>query len=238
MVGAAAVIGCSGVDDYPVSGHGGQQTADAQGGANNGNANGGASNGGASNGNASGGTSSANGGTTNTNGSATGNGNGGSNNSGGMSFGQGGNAKGGAANGGTSFGAGGMTASKGGGTSSGGGTSTGTGGGTSTTVSFSQVQTIVNRSCGATGCHSSGGQAPNLSSTGSTLYGTLTGTSVRECSNNKLVAASNPSSSALVGLITGKCTLRMPLGCTSSPCLSQADTDTLSNWITQGAKQQ
>jgi hypothetical protein len=234
LVGASGVVACSGVDDYPVSGRGGQQNSTGNGGSSD--ANGGSNNG--------------NGGATNTNGGSNSNGNGG-NNSGGMSFGQGGSGQGGATFGsggsgtsfgnggsGTSFGNGGSNNSGGKSGSTGGNGSSGSGSGTSTGVSFNQVQSIVNKSCGITGCHNSGGESPNLSTTGNTLYGTLTNTTVRQCSSNKLVAANNTSSSALVGLITGKCSLRMPLGCTSSPCIAQADVDTISNWITQGAKQQ
>jgi hypothetical protein len=232
LVGASSVVACSGVDDYPVSGRGGQQNSTGNGGSSD--ANGGSNNG--------------NGGATNTNGGSS-NGSGGSN-SGGMSFGQGGSGQGGsgqggAAKGGATFGSGGSGTSFGnGGSNNSGGKSGSTGGngsggsGTSTGVSFNQVQSIVNKSCGITGCHNSGGESPNLSTTGNTLYGTLTNTAVRQCSSNKLVAANNTSSSALVGLITGKCSLRMPLGCTSSPCIAQADADAISNWITQGAKQQ
>jgi hypothetical protein len=168
--------------------------------------------------NASGGANNGNGGSNNGNGGSS-NGNGGSNNgSGGSSNGNGGSSNG---NGGSSNGSGGAAM-----------------GGASTGATLAQVQTIVNKNCGASGCHSAGATAPNLSTMGATLAGTLTSTTVSRCSNQKLANAGNASMSALVMVMTNKCgTLKMPLGCSTNPCIAQADVDTISSWINAGAKQ-
>ena len=165
------------------------------------------------------------GGNTNSSGGAN-NGNGGSNNgSGGANNG----------NGGSSNGSGGANNGNGGSNNGSGGAAMG---GASNGATLAQVQTIVNKSCGTTGCHSAGATAPNLGTTGATLAGTLTSTTVSRCSNQKLANAGNASMSSLIMVMTNKCgSLKMPLGCSTNPCIAQADVDTISSWINAGAKQ-
>jgi hypothetical protein len=120
---------------------------------------------------------------------------------------------------------------RGGSTSAGGSTSVA--GGTSTgTVAYSKVQGIVQTRC--TTCHN-GGTAPNLGT--AVLYNALTTVSVSRCGGNKLVTASDPTKSALIMVVTGKCGgLRMPVGCSGTACIPQSEIDTLTAWIQQGAK--
>lgn len=174
-----------------------------------------------SGGSTSGGSNSNNSGGSSKGGSSSSSGKGGSAGSG-SPFGRGGTSNGGSGGGGGStFGRGGSSNAGGGGSGSGGG-------------DFSKVSQIVQSTCGISGCHKNGTQ-PNLSGTG--LYTTLTSTSVGQCGNNKLVTASDPSKSALIMLVTGKCTgLKMPPSCGTSPCIPQADVDTITAWIQAGAK--
>lgn len=214
---SGALLACSGVDDYPSVGEGGTQQ---QGNGGSATASGGSANGGT--------TPTGNGGSGTGGSNTTGNGGANSGNGGSSTTGNGGSSS--AKGGSSSTGNGGSSSAKGG------SSSTGTGGSSSTGASFTQVQTIVKNQCGV--CHFSGGESPNLSTSGSTLYGTLTNTAVRQCSSNKLVVANNANMSALVSLVSGKCSLKMPPTCTSSPCIAQTDIDTISSWINAGAKQQ
>lgn len=124
-----------------------------------------------------------------------------------------------------------------GGTSAGGtGTGTGMGGASTGTVTFAQVSSIIQAQCATSSCHG-GATAPNL--TAANLYTTLTTTSVSRCNNQKLAVPNDPANSALISVLSKKCTgLTMPLGCfspPSPPCMGAADITTLTNWIQSGA---
>jgi hypothetical protein len=113
----------------------------------------------------------------------------------------------------------------------------GSGGGA--TVAFAAIKSLLDKSCAVVGCHVTGGQSPNLSSSSASLPTTLTSTTVRQCGGDALVKASDTANSALLSVVTGKCSgLRMPVGCTNSMCLPAADITTITNWIQQGAKTQ
>ena len=102
-------------------------------------------------------------------------------------------------------------------------------------TAFTQVQSILETKCGI--CHTLGGNQPNLSSTGDELYGTLTSFRVRQCANNPMITPNNPSTSSLLLVTTGKCGgLRMPQGCSGTSCVTASEQQTISNWISQGAK--
>ena len=109
-------------------------------------------------------------------------------------------------------------------------------GGSGSSVAFSQVGAILQAQCGTSSCHG-GKQSPNLTNTNlSTLYTTLTSTTVRQCGSDHLVTKNDTANSALLELPQGTCTnFIMPRGCTSTPCLKSADMTTITNWILAGA---
>jgi hypothetical protein len=127
---------------------------------------------------------------------------------------------------GASGGAGGVRAGAG-------GTTAGGSGGSS---AFTQVAAIIQTQCGASSCHG-GKENPKLTNTNlSTLYTTLTSTTVRQCGSDHLVTKNDTANSALLELPQGQCTnFLMPQTCTKAPCLQQADLTTISNWIAAGA---
>jgi hypothetical protein len=91
------------------------------------------------------------------------------------------------------------------------------------TVPFATVSNIVGRSCGR--CHSSFRN-----------YSTLTTRTVSRCGGDTLAKAFDPANSAVLELVTGKCTILMPRGCSRAPCIPQSDIDTLTRWINEGAR--
>jgi hypothetical protein len=178
-------------------------------------------------------------------------------NAGGATFGQGG--AGGASNGGmasagrgTVFGGArggspGLGGRSGGGAGGSGGARAGAGGigmgaagsgtgGAASSVPFSQVAAIIQAQCGKSTCHG-GRENPNLTNTNlTTLYNTLTGTTVRQCGSDHLVTKNDTANSALLELPQGQCgNFIMPQGCTKTPCLQAADLTTITNWINAGA---
>jgi len=96
-------------------------------------------------------------------------------------------------------------------------------GGSGTTVPFADVSNIVARNCGR--CHSTFRN-----------YSTLTTRSVSRCGGDTLARAFDPANSAILELVTGKCSILMPRGCSRTPCIAQSDIDTLTRWINDGAK--
>ncbi|MFZ5890489.1 MAG: hypothetical protein ACOY0T_05415 [Myxococcota bacterium] len=232
----ATVVACSGVSDYPAAsggtpthGNGGHTAA---GGTNSGGAISGGASAAAQGGNissASGGSVAAHGGT----------GSGGQpSGSGGMST-QGGNqASGGSLSlGGTGQGGASTGGTAGGKVGNAGQNSGGAGGSSGASTGFSQVQSILEAKCSQ--CHTLGGNHPDLSTTGDELYTTLSTYRVRDCGNNPLVIPGNSATSALIMVTTaGKCANRlvMPSGCSGDSCVLMQERQTISNWITQGAK--
>jgi hypothetical protein len=92
------------------------------------------------------------------------------------------------------------------------------------TVSFSSdIIPIFNSSCSLSGCHSSGGKAPDLTAT--KAYSSLT------IGNYLNLAA--PEQSVLYLYLTGKKSPQMPLGAAANP--SNLNNLVLA-WIKQGAK--
>ena len=93
-----------------------------------------------------------------------------------------------------------------------------------TTVSFSKdILPIFTKNCALSGCHSSGGQKPDLSL--DKAYNSLTA--------GKYLNTATPSSSTLYLWLTGKEAIAMPMGAANNP--SNINALTLA-WITQGAK--
>jgi hypothetical protein len=110
-----------------------------------------------------------------------------------------------------------------------GGKSGGTGGGAA--VAFSQVATIIGKTCGT--CHAA--SMPVLKND-MNLRTTLTTFKAMPCANNPLVTPNDPSKSAIVQLVSKQCGATvMPVGCKSTPCIPQADLTTITNWINAGA---
>lgn len=109
-------------------------------------------------------------------------------------------------------------------------------GGAGSSVAFSQVAAIVQAQCGKSTCHG-GRQTPSLTSSNlTTLYNTLTSTTVRQCGSDHLVTKNDTANSALLELPQGTCSnFIMPQGCTKTPCLASADMTTITNWINAGA---
>ena len=98
-------------------------------------------------------------------------------------------------------------------------------------ATFAAVSSIIQQNCAI--CH--GSRAPRLTS-GSTLYQTLTSTTVKECGGNALVKPNDPTNSALLMLPNWECDdIVMPQGCIDMPCLSATDLATITAWIDAGA---
>jgi hypothetical protein len=88
---------------------------------------------------------------------------------------------------------------------------------------FSQISSIVQRSCAS--CHRS-----------FTAYATLTTHAVSRCGNDMLAKPNDPANSAFLELVLGQCGgYLMPRGCAKAPCIAQADIDTFTAWINAGA---
>jgi hypothetical protein len=93
----------------------------------------------------------------------------------------------------------------------------------------------VQRDCASNGCHA-GSKRPTFNSSKSALYNTLTTTVSLAC-NVPLITRSDTSKSALLLIVTGKCSLfRMPPECTTLPCIPEADIQLISTWVSEGAK--
>ena len=93
-----------------------------------------------------------------------------------------------------------------------------------TTVSISnEIIPIFSKSCNVSGCHSSGGIKPDLSS--EKAYNTLI--------NGNYVDAANPDKSEIYLWLTGKRNTAMPVGSATNPSnINQL----ILAWIKQGAK--
>jgi len=91
-------------------------------------------------------------------------------------------------------------------------------------ATFAQVRSIVQARCG--NCHSN-----------FTNYNTLTTHGVSRCGNDKLATANDTANSAFLELVQGQgCNgYLMPRGCSSAPCISNADIQTFTSWINAGA---
>jgi len=103
-------------------------------------------------------------------------------------------------------------------------------------AAFTQVATMLGKNCGIAGCHADK-QSPHFTP-GPQLYETLTGpnTVLAACDYTKMVEAGDPANSALVRLMNRKCgSFTMPPSCKKTPCLSETDLKTLSDWIQAGA---
>lgn len=93
-----------------------------------------------------------------------------------------------------------------------------------TPVSFkADLIPIFNKSCNMSGCHSSGGQVPDL--TAPNAYRTLF--------EEDLVDVNDPEGSEVMGWLTGQIKPAMPLGAQTNP--SNINNIMLA-WIKQGAK--
>lgn len=91
------------------------------------------------------------------------------------------------------------------------------------TISFSgDIVPILSKSCSITGCHVSGGQAPDLSA--AKAYSSLTG---------GFVNTSKPESSKVYLSLTGKGAMTMPVGSANNPSNLN---NLMLTWIKQGAK--
>src|SRR5262249_18527587 len=100
-----------------------------------------------------------------------------------------------------------------------------------------QVKSILQMRCSS--CHSAA-RNPNLSSSNTNLYGTLTMTKVSQCGGDALVMPGDPMNSALLKLPQHQCgTFVMPRTCTTqNPCIPMTEIDTISAWIMSGAPMQ
>jgi hypothetical protein len=144
-----------------------------------------------------------------------------------------GGSKGGSGGAATLGGSGGKSGSgsggSGGASTSGGKASGGSGGGGS--VTLMQVGSIINTQCSR--CHTA--TMPQLQNN-AMLRSTLTTFKVPDCMNLPLVTPSDVSKSAIVMLVSKQCGATvMPLGCSKSVCIPDADLATLKSWIGAGA---
>ena len=93
-----------------------------------------------------------------------------------------------------------------------------------TPVSFANdLIPIFNRSCNMSGCHSSGGQVPDL--TVANAYRTIF--------EEDLIDVDNPGSREMMGWLTGAIKPAMPFGASSNPSNINA---LMLAWIKQGAQ--
>jgi hypothetical protein len=108
-------------------------------------------------------------------------------------------------------------------------------------VPWGDVYFIVNMSCGRVICHvpaPNGASTLDLSDINNDQHMLLMTTHVPQCDGDPLVTPGDPSKSALIKLVKKECgAFVMPQDClpADATCLPQADIDTLSKWITQGA---
>ena len=80
------------------------------------------------------------------------------------------------------------------------------------------------------------GKRPTFNTNRAALYSTLKSTVSLAC-NVPLITPSDPGKSALLLIVTGKCSLfRMPPECSTPPCIPESDIQTISAWVSQGAK--
>jgi hypothetical protein len=101
-------------------------------------------------------------------------------------------------------------------------------------ATFAGVAAIIQQHCALAACHG-GGRNPRLTNN-SSLYRTLTSTTVKECGGNALVTPNSIANSALLLLPNWECTdLVMPEGCVDMPCLSGGELATIAAWIQAGA---
>jgi hypothetical protein len=84
------------------------------------------------------------------------------------------------------------------------------------------VKAIIQRNCG--NCHAS-----------FTSYATFTSHKASQCGNDALATASDPANSAFLELVQGQCSILMPRGCRTTPCIAAADIQTVTSWINAGA---
>ena len=92
------------------------------------------------------------------------------------------------------------------------------------TISFAtDIVPIFGTSCSITGCHNSGGKAPDL--TASKAFASLT--------NGNYINTATPASSELYLWLTGKRSTAMPAGATNDP---SSINELVLAWIKQGAQ--
>lgn len=110
-------------------------------------------------------------------------------------------------------------------------------GGVPLTPTFASVAEIMRVNCAFPACHGGGPESQDLVFTDpTTLYGSLTSKVVAECDSNILVVPNDPANSALLKLPTWQCKdLVMPKGCIDDPCLTSAELDAITTWISTGA---
>ena len=93
-----------------------------------------------------------------------------------------------------------------------------------TPVSFSlDIIPIFSKNCTLSGCHSSGGQVPDLTANNAR----------RALLEQNLIDLNDPKSSEVMGWLTGTIKPAMPLGATTNPSNINA---LMLAWIKQGAK--
>jgi hypothetical protein len=115
-------------------------------------------------------------------------------------------------------------------------------GGASQYANFATMVQIVQVKCGGSGCHTAGGQAPQLLGVdNATLYSTLKSYVVKDCGNQLLVQPGAPQQSAFYLVQNGQCGSaipQMPLGCSDETCTPPDYIEGVRQWIANGASQQ
>jgi hypothetical protein len=84
------------------------------------------------------------------------------------------------------------------------------------------VKAIIQRNCG--NCHGS-----------FTSFATFTSHRANPCGGDALATANDPANSAFLELVQGQCSILMPRGCRTTPCIAAADIQTVTSWINAGA---
>ena len=153
-------------------------------------------------------------------------------------------------------GAGGSTALTDGGGTAGSGGRAADGGGDATVsgdaggATFAAVKMLLSSNCAVTGCHgNAGGQVHidlrNMGDLYTRLTGTAPATAPTNCKMHTLITPGMPTQSFLLAMVGTdaaarlNCGARMPDGCpTQRPCLTTAQLQMLTNWVSAGAPQQ
>lgn len=112
-----------------------------------------------------------------------------------------------------------------------------------TSESFAAVQQILGARCGVPGCHNGGGSTPprsmNLTNSTNSFFSTVAVRSLESAQVLLITPRDLKNSYLYQKIIDGGAiapmTLRMPQGCSGANCLSQAEIDTIGNWILNGA---
>jgi hypothetical protein len=109
---------------------------------------------------------------------------------------------------------------------------------TSTSVSFTNdVQPIFTTKCATAGCHTGVAPASGMNLSSGQAWGNLVGVDVSECAAGKRVVAGATDQSYLINKILG---VDLCLGTTKMPkigSISQAQIDTIAEWVCEGAPQ-